>query len=68
MHTAHFVTDTITNLGLKLRKLVPDKIKNASPLSVFKSKIKTWTTDNYPCRRCKVFVKILVFIEECPNL
>ena len=27
MHTAHFGTDTRTNLGPKLRKIVPDKIK-----------------------------------------
>ena len=31
MYTAHFGTDTITNLGPKLRKPVPDEIKNASP-------------------------------------
>ena len=39
MHTAHFGTDTITNLGLKLWKLSPDEIKNAAVLSVFKSRI-----------------------------
>ena len=48
MHTAHFGTDTITDLGSKLWNLVPDKIKNASPLSVCKSRIKKWTTDNCP--------------------
>ena len=41
MHTAQFGTDTIANLGPKLWKLVPDEIKNALSLSVFKSKIKT---------------------------
>ena len=39
MHTAHFGSDTITNLGLKLWKLVPNEIRNASPLSVFKSRL-----------------------------
>ena len=28
IHTAHFETDTITNLGRKIWKLVPDEIKN----------------------------------------
>ena len=28
IHTAHFGTDTITNLGRKIWKLVPDEIKN----------------------------------------
>ena len=31
-------------------------------ISVFKSRIKTWTTDNYPCRLCKNFVKDLVLL------
>ena len=30
LHTTHFGTDTISSLGLKLRKIIPDKIKNAS--------------------------------------
>ena len=39
------------------------KQKNASSSSVFKSRIKTWTTDNCPCRLCKTFAKDLGFIE-----
>ena len=62
IHTPHFGTDNITNLGPKIWKLVPDEIKNASSLLVFKSRIKTWTTDNCPCRLCKTFVKDLGFI------
>ena len=68
IHTPHFGTDTITNLGRKIWKLVPDEIKNASLLLVFKSRIKTWTTDNFPCRLCKTFVEDLGFIEVFPNL
>ena len=68
IHTAHFGTDTITNLGPKIWKLVPDEIKNASSLLAFKSRIKTWTPDNCPCRLCKTFVRNLGFIEVFPNL
>ena len=69
IHTAHFGTDTITNSGPKIWKLVPDEIKkNASLLLVFKSRIKTWTTDNFPCGLYKNFVKDLGFIEVFPNL
>ena len=63
IHAVHFGTDTITNLGPKIWKLVPDEIRNASSLLVSKSRIKTWTTDNCPCRLCKTFVKDLGFIE-----
>ena len=68
IHTAHFGTDTITNLGPKIWKIVPDEIKNVSSLLVFKSRIKTWNTDNCPCRLCKSFFKGLGFIEVFPNL
>ena len=68
IHTVHFGTETITNLGPKIwRKLVPDEIKNVWSLLVFKSRIKTWTTDNYPCRLCKTFVKDLAFSEVFSN-
>ena len=39
IHTAHFGTDTITNLGPKIWKLVPQEMKNASSLLIFKSRI-----------------------------
>ena len=68
LHTAHFGTDPITNLGHKLWKLVPDEIKNVSSLSVFKSKIYIWITDNCPYRLCTTFVEDLGFIEAFPNL
>ena len=68
MHAVHFGTLTITNLGPKLWKLAPDEIKNASALSVFKSRTETWTTDNYPWRLFKTLVKDLGFTEVCPNL
>ena len=67
-HTAHFGTDTITNLGPKIWKLLPEEIKNPSSLLVLISRIKIWTTDNCPCRLCKTFVKDLGFIEVFPNL
>ena len=46
MHTAHFGTDTISSLGPKLWKIIPDKIKHASTLPDFKAKNKSWTIKN----------------------
>ena len=36
--------------------------------TIIKTWIKTWTTNNCPCRLCKTFVKNLGFIEVFPNL
>ena len=68
MHNSHFGTDTISSLGPKLWKLIPDKIKHVSTLSAFKAKIKSWTINNCPSRLCKIFVKDLGFVEVCPSL
>ena len=68
MHTAYFGTDTISSLGPKLWKLIPDKIKQASTLSAFKAKIKSWTINNCPYKLCKIFVKVLGFAEVFPSL
>ena len=59
VHTVHFGTDTITNLGPKLCKFIPDEIKNASPLSGFKSKIKhaLLTTILSPCPGAPVAIQ-----------
>ena len=35
MHTAHFGTDTVTNLGPKLWKLVPDETKKCFTIISF---------------------------------
>ena len=68
MHTAHFGTDTLSSLRPKLWKLIPDKIKHATTLSVFKAKIKYWTVNSCPCRLCKLCVKDLDFVEVCLSL
>ena len=52
---------TITNLGPKLRNLVPDEIKNATPLSVFKSRIKR--VINAHVDYVKLLLKILVLLK-----
>ena len=67
IHTVHFGTDTTTDLEPKLRKLVTDEIKNTLSLSVFKSRVKTSTINDCPCRLFKTFVKDLGF-EVFPNL
>ena len=48
IHTSHFGTDTITTLGPKIWKLAPDEKKKTSSFIVFKSRIKTWTSDHCP--------------------
>ena len=68
MLIAHFGTDTISSLGPKLWKLIPDKTNHASTLSAFNAKIKSWTISNCSRKLCKIFVKDFGFFEICPSL
>ena len=62
VHTIHFGTEFITNLGAKMWELVPQKIKEASSLSSFKNKVKKWIPQNCPCRLCKIYIVQVGFI------
>ena len=63
IHTAYFGTDTITNLGPKIWKLVPDKIKNASSLLVFKSRIKHGPLITALADSVKLLFNILILLK-----
>ena len=55
-------TETITSLGAKILKILPNNYKELTSLSTFKSKIKNWETDKCPCRLCKTFTQRVGFI------
>ena len=55
-------TETIISLGAKIWKILPNDYKELTSLSTFKSKIKNWETDKYPCRLCKTFIQRVGFI------
>ena len=54
-------TETITSLGVKIWKIVPNDYKGLTSLSTFKSKIKNWETDKCPCRLCKTYIQQVGF-------
>ena len=55
-------TETITSLGVKIWKILPNHYKELTSLSTFKSKIKNWETDKSLCRLCKIYIQRVGFI------
>ena len=51
-----------SNLGLKIRDIVPLELKEFTILNAFKKGIKKWQPKNCPLRLCKQYVSNLVFI------
>ena len=60
--TVHYGSESLVSLAPKIWELVPDSIREVKTLSIFKNKIKAWTTDKCPCRLCKNYIGQVGFI------
>ena len=56
VRTVRYGTETLSFLATKIWELVPDDVKNALLIELFKEKIKK------PCRICKTYIQKLGFI------
>ena len=50
----------------KICELIPSFLKEETSLAFFKKKIKTWTTNQCPCRLCQKYIGKIGFIYDCP--
>ena len=64
-HMTHYRTESITNLGAKIWQLVPQNIKEANPLSSFKSKVEKWNTKKLPGRLCETYSPSWICLISC---
>ena len=62
IHSAHFEIESIANIAAKTWNKIPNEIKEACSLTVFKSKIKKWVPEGCSCRLCKTYVEQVGFI------
>ena len=61
INTVNRGEETVRYRGPKTWEIVPDDIKNAETLAIFKSQIKKWKPIGCTCRLCEVFVRGLGF-------
>ena len=59
INTVNRGEETVRYRGPKTWDIVPDDIKNAKTLAIFKHRIKKWKPIGCTCRLCKTFVKDL---------
>ena len=62
IRTVYHGSESISFLGPKIWNILPDRLKNANSLQLFKSEIKKWKPDNCPCRLCKNCIQNVGFI------
>ena len=62
IRTVYHGSESISFLGPKIWNILPDRLKNATSLEVFKIKIKKWKPQNCPCRLCRAYVQNVGFV------
>ena len=60
--TTNFGIETTPFIGHKLWQTLPNEIKTASSLAVFKHRIKSWKGERCNCRLCRIFIPNLGFL------
>ena len=60
--TTNFGIETTPFIGHKLWQTLPNEIKTASSLAVFKNRIKSWKGERCNCRLCRIFIPSLGFL------
>ena len=58
--TVFYGTESLSSLAQRIWELIPQSRKDETELSQFKTKIKTWTASQCPCRLCKNILVPLV--------
>ena len=61
IRTLYHGWESISFLQPKIWNILPDRLKNANSIEVFKMQIKKWKPENCPCRLCKVYVSFNCF-------
>ena len=51
--TVRYRIETVSHIGAKIWKYLPEEYKKMDPLSISKRKISNFETDECPCRLCK---------------
>ena len=62
IHSTHFGIESIASIAAKRWNKIPNEIKEACSLTVFKSKNKKWVPVGCLCRLCKTYVGQVSFI------
>ena len=61
--SVYYYSETIYFLGPKMWQLLPSNIKDSENLNIFKSNIKSWKPESFPCRLCRLYIADIGFIE-----
>ena len=62
VRTVRYGIETASFVGPRIWNSLPQEIKESTSLQIFKSKIKSWTPKNCPCKLCKNYMQHLGYL------
>ena len=62
VHTVRYGIETASFVGPRISNSLPQEIKESTSLQILKSKIKSWTPKNCPCKLCKNYIQHLGYL------
>ena len=61
--TVRYGIVTVAFCGSRVWSYMRSKLKKSISLNVFRSKIKTWKTENCPCKLCKIYLQRIRYLQ-----
>ena len=62
INSVYHGSESISNLGPRIRNLVRDRLKGLNSISSFKHEIKKWQPELCSCRLCKTYIPRVGFL------
>ena len=61
--TVRYRIETAAFVGSRIWSYMPRELKESMSLNVFRSKIKTWDVENWPCKLCKIYLQRIGYLQ-----
>ena len=63
IRTVRYGIETAAFVGSRIWSYVPSELKESTLLNEFRLKIKTWKSENCPCKLCKIYLQRIGYLQ-----
>ena len=63
IRTVRYGIETAAFVGSRIWSNMPSELKESTSLNEFKKKIKTWQSENCPCKLCKFYIQRIGYLQ-----
>ena len=63
IHSVRYGIETVSFVRARIWNSLPSDLKQCKSLKLFKSKIKNWTPQNWPCRLCNIYLQRIGYVQ-----